>query len=174
VSISRSRAAPGAPATCQARSLMMAAKFCSECGDRLVLRQTATLFRARCPRCDRKRRPVRLILISIHILCVVAGFAIGNYSKTPEPFYVIGTPIDLRSARQSADRIADPATGANKGGGSESRTASDARSVETICGAPTKSGRPCRRKVKGGGYCWQHRNSQPQIVQPKSDSASAH
>jgi len=115
-----------------------------------------------------------LILISIHILCIVAGFAIGNYSKTPEPFYVIGTPIDLRSARQSADRIADPATGVNKGTGSELSANSSTRSVETICGAPTKSGRPCRRKVKGGGYCWQHRNSQPQIVQSQSDSSSAH
>ena len=151
---------------------IMAAKFCSECGERLLLRRTEPLFRIRCPRCDRKRRPLRLILISIHILCVVAGFAIGNYSKTPEPFYVIGTPIDLRSARQSADHIADPATGVNKR--SESRAASDARSVETICGAPTKSGRPCRRKVKGGGYCWQHRNSQHQIVQSQSGSSSAH
>jgi hypothetical protein len=26
-----------------------------------------------------------------------------------------------------------------------------------ICGAPTKSGKPCRRRVKGGGRCWQHR-----------------
>lgn len=26
-----------------------------------------------------------------------------------------------------------------------------------ICGAPTKSGKPCQRKVKDGGYCWQHR-----------------
>jgi hypothetical protein len=31
-------------------------------------------------------------------------------------------------------------------------------SMEPICGAPTKSGRPCRRKVKDGGYCWQHRD----------------
>lgn len=25
------------------------------------------------------------------------------------------------------------------------------------CGARTKSGGSCRRKVSGGGYCWQHR-----------------
>lgn len=30
--------------------------------------------------------------------------------------------------------------------------------VTHLCGAPTKSGHPCRRKVKGTtGYCWQHR-----------------
>jgi len=29
----------------------------------------------------------------------------------------------------------------------------------TLCGAPTKSGKPCRRRVKGGGRCWQHRQT---------------
>ncbi|HWO00750.1 MAG TPA: DUF5763 domain-containing protein [Blastocatellia bacterium] len=27
-----------------------------------------------------------------------------------------------------------------------------------VCGALTKSGRPCQRRVKDGGYCWQHRD----------------
>lgn len=30
-------------------------------------------------------------------------------------------------------------------------------STSSLCGARTKSGRPCRRKVKGGGYCYQHK-----------------
>lgn len=25
-----------------------------------------------------------------------------------------------------------------------------------LCGAKTKSGKPCKRKVKGGGFCYQH------------------
>ncbi|HEX9961513.1 MAG TPA: hypothetical protein VGB00_11305, partial [Pyrinomonadaceae bacterium] len=25
-----------------------------------------------------------------------------------------------------------------------------------FCGAPTKKGTPCSRRVKGGGRCWQH------------------
>lgn len=33
-----------------------------------------------------------------------------------------------------------------------------------VCGAKTKSGRPCRRKVRGAkGYCWQHRKSTDQF-----------
>ncbi|MEW6210375.1 MAG: DUF5763 domain-containing protein, partial [Acidobacteriota bacterium] len=27
----------------------------------------------------------------------------------------------------------------------------------SICGARTRSGKPCQRKVQGGGYCYQHR-----------------
>lgn len=29
--------------------------------------------------------------------------------------------------------------------------------VAELCGAKTKSGRPCRNRVKGGGPCWRHR-----------------
>ena len=31
------------------------------------------------------------------------------------------------------------------------------KSKTTLCGARTKSGRSCRRKVKGSGYCYQHK-----------------
>lgn len=29
-------------------------------------------------------------------------------------------------------------------------------SFSGICGAPTRKGGACRRRVKGGGHCWQH------------------
>lgn len=37
---------------------------------------------------------------------------------------------------------------------------SAAASAETVyfCGAQTKKGTPCTRRVKGGGRCWQHEN----------------
>lgn len=40
---------------------------------------------------------------------------------------------------------------------------SQAADESHVCGAKTKSGRPCRRKVRGTqGYCWQHRKSTDQ------------
>ncbi|WP_394330258.1 DUF5763 domain-containing protein [Kordia algicida] len=30
------------------------------------------------------------------------------------------------------------------------------KSATPTCGAKTQSGKRCRRKVKGGGYCYQH------------------
>jgi hypothetical protein len=36
-----------------------------------------------------------------------------------------------------------------------------------LCGATTKKGNPCSRKVKGGGRCWQHRGSKKNM--PKGD-----
>lgn len=34
-----------------------------------------------------------------------------------------------------------------------------------FCGAATKKGTPCSRRVKGGGRCWQH-SGQPAVVSP--------
>ena len=39
---------------------------------------------------------------------------------------------------------------------SASRTNRSTSSTSSLCGATTKSGRACRRKVKGGGRCYQH------------------
>ncbi|PST82573.1 hypothetical protein C7T94_07850 [Pedobacter yulinensis] len=36
------------------------------------------------------------------------------------------------------------------------RPSSASYSGSPTCGAPTKKGGYCRRKVRGGGYCWQH------------------
>jgi hypothetical protein len=35
-----------------------------------------------------------------------------------------------------------------------------------FCGAATKKGSPCSRRVKGGGRCWQH-NGQPAVLLPE-------
>jgi hypothetical protein len=35
-----------------------------------------------------------------------------------------------------------------------------------ICGAQTKKGTPCSRRVKGGGRCWQH-TGQPSMLPPE-------
>ena len=34
---------------------------------------------------------------------------------------------------------------------------SSSKSTTSLCGAKTKSGKSCKRKVKGGGYCYQHK-----------------
>jgi hypothetical protein len=89
------------------------------------------------------------------------GFAIGHYTSTREPFHFLGTPVELTAS----DKV--PANnGDHSFVGTDSSRLPDHRvlspgTAETICGARTKSGKPCQRKVKGGGYCWQHRDKQP-------------
>jgi hypothetical protein len=97
-----------------------------------------------------------LIIATLAILCVGAGFLAGWYAKPNEPFYFIGTPVDLAASRAPVRQNDN-----NKTDNSSVRAEAQTSGVESICGAPTKAGRPCRRKVRGGGYCYQHRDKFP-------------
>ncbi|HEX8149343.1 MAG TPA: hypothetical protein VF591_19325, partial [Pyrinomonadaceae bacterium] len=41
----------------------------------------------------------------------------------------------------------------------------DPEEVVYVCGARTKKGTPCQRRVRGPGRCWQHRGK-PAILPP--------
>ena len=141
---------------------MAAARFCSECGERLRGRRPGILpFRSFCSRCSPGFRHIRLRLFAVAFLCAAIGFGIGHYTSAREPFYFIGTPVDL-----SANRVARSADPNNRLSSPRSEIVTHPELVispsaaEAICGARTKSGKPCQRKVRGGGYCWQHRDRQ--------------
>jgi hypothetical protein len=132
---------------------MTAARFCSECGVRLEVRRPALLpLRAFCPRCSPRFRTVRIVLAAALVLATIA-FAISRFGARGEPFYLIGTPLE--SIANGAPST--PASSAESAR-SDEHALKTTDSVVGICGAPTRSGKPCRRKVKGGGYCWQHRD----------------
>jgi hypothetical protein len=99
-----------------------------------------------------------LTLIASAALCAAIGFAVGHFTAGREPFYYIGTPVEL-----SANNIAPSPSHAHSSQQTEPSSQSEqpvigSAAAEGICSARTKSGKPCRRKVKGGGYCWQHRD----------------
>lgn len=131
---------------------MAAARFCSECGEMLKVKRRAVLpLRAFCARCSPRFRTVRLISAAILVLAAIA-FAVSRLSPEREPLYLIGTPLQMSTTG-----------GPSASTGSIEPTRSSAQvvagdSVIAICGAPTRSGKPCQRKVKSGGYCWQHRD----------------
>jgi hypothetical protein len=133
------------------------ARFCSQCGERLKYKRATSLpFSSYCNRCAPRFARVRLWLIAAPVLCAIIGFALGHYSGKREPFYYIGTPAELNHIASSPERAR---SGRDEEALNRSPTlGSPSSAVDGICGAPTKSGRPCQRKVKGGGYCWQHRD----------------
>lgn len=132
---------------------MTTARFCSECGERLKVRRRAVLpLRAFCDRCSPRFRTVRLVSAAALTLVIIA-LVVSRPDAQHEPFYFIGTPLDS---------IANSASSAAQGPVESARSIDQPLTTENlvvgICGAPTRSGKPCQRKVKGGGYCWQHRD----------------
>ena len=129
--------------------------FCSECGERLKTKRPGLwLSRARCHNCDPGFRGGRLLLPALLVLSLSAGFVVGRYTRRTEPFYFIGTPAESRSlppvsSAEKANQEHSPAK--------DEMLRESGGQVESICGAPTRSGKPCQRRVRGGGLCWQHR-----------------
>lgn len=131
---------------------MAAARFCSECGERLEVKRRAVLpLRAFCARCSPRFRTVRLIAAAILVLATIA-FAVSRVGPEREPFYLIGTP--LQSSTNGGTNASPDSIEPNR---SSAQTVAVDSGI-AICGATTRSGKPCQRKVKGGGYCWQHRD----------------
>lgn len=140
---------------------MRAAGFCSECGEKINVKRRLVPARLYCAQCAPRFRIARFVITALALLCLGAGFIAGWYTKSREPFYFIGTPVDLASNRASVGQRDARSAGASSAETSEVQDQKPAGDVETLCGAPTKSGRPCRRKVRGGGYCYQHRDKFP-------------
>jgi hypothetical protein len=133
---------------------MGAVRFCTKCKFRPVS-ETGSLTSAGlyCSRCSPHSRRVRFIFIAITTLCAGIGFAAGRYTTTREPFYIIGTPIQI----EAKDVISASKSSISTDGNVPQVQAGEASATTTVCGARTKSGKTCQRKVKGGGFCWQHR-----------------
>ena len=136
---------------------MAAVRFCTKCGFRPVS-ETGSLTSSGlyCSRCSPHSRRVLFLFIAIALLCAGIGFATGRYTATREPFYIIGTPIQIDAKGGAAPSQTKPTHSTDDSAPHTPR--GDAAATDTtICGARTKSGKTCQRKVKGGGLCWQHR-----------------
>lgn len=128
------------------------------------MRSNRTAFlplRAFCRHCTPGFRTARLILLAAAAACTVIGFAIGHLTSTRERFLYIGTPVESSRMTSSPDKNANHSTRSTDSFTQREQLVISSSAVEGICGARTKSGRPCQRKVKGGGYCWQHRGKAP-------------
>jgi hypothetical protein len=135
---------------------MRAPRFCSECGEKLIAQSRRLRRRAFCKMCAPALWRPRFISIAALALLTAISFAIGRYTAPREPFYFIGTPLDLKA---DPARLAENSSQSSTAG--QAAAPASAERVDTgsaLCGARTKSGGACRRRVRGGGYCFQHRD----------------
>src|SRR5581483_61395 len=134
---------------------MHAANFCAECGERIALKGwRARLGRRLCDRCTQRlgafasfRSLIGIALISI------AAFAVGRYSQPAPPPLIIE-----RAANSPLYNPSNESVVAQQNVTQSNRGAAVSNEEGYICGARTKKGAPCQRRVHAPGErCFQHK-----------------
>jgi len=144
-------------------TIMPAAKFCTYCGT--SIEPSSRPFwsdRSACHSCAPALPAPFLWFAVVALLCGVIGYSFARWSRR-EPVFLIGTPIEKYGGPGASSSGSGDADGGKLG----ERPASVAPR-EGICGATTRSGKICQRRVKDGGYCWQHRNRNRNSASSKS------
>jgi hypothetical protein len=151
--------------------------FCCECGERVVrARWRVWTSRGFCAVCARRFSRGRL-RSSLLLACALflPGFLLGRLLRPPAPPLVLErgaqglAPLPAAPAGQGRGEPAagavsrpEPAYGPD---GAANERPTDPEEVVYVCGARTKKGTPCQRRVRAPGRCWQHRGM-PAILPP--------
>lgn len=152
--------------------------FCAECGER-VLRERWRAWTSRrfCPACEKRFRRGWLAPVVACCALVCAGFTAGRLMRPAPPPLTIerGTlPLPALLLAQGKDRDArsDGAARENDAsrrglGAGAIEAPTDPNEIISVCGARTKKGTPCQRRVRGTGRCWQHRGMRAMLPPEK-------
>jgi hypothetical protein len=152
--------------------------FCAECGARIE-RARWRLWTSRrfCPSCEGRVRRARVVApLVASVALLLSAFAAGRLTRPASPPLVINrvtTPAGLsgqmttQTPGNPANTTAKPDASAPRYGadGTPDERPTDPAEIVSICGARTKKGTPCSRRVRGTGRCWQHRG-RPAMLPP--------
>jgi len=135
--------------------------FCVECGERLARRGWRALIGSRfCSDCNRRLGGnVHAKMLATVSLLVVSAFAMGRYLRPQAPPLIIqrasNSPLsDYPLNLKASNRPAGDSTKQNL----DPLNPSAADDQAYICGARTKKGTPCHRRVHAAGdRCFQHK-----------------
>src|SRR6267378_6013859 len=129
-------------------------KFCAECGEKIIrLRWRLWTSRRFCDSCAPrflKEQLIERVVTSIALL--LAGMAIGHGTRSAR------APLVVRRTQESSSAIPLPGT---------NPAAAAAPEEIYTCGARTKKGTPCSRRVHGPVRCWQHKGMPAMMAQEK-------
>lgn len=157
--------------------------FCCDCGER-VLRERWRAWTSRrfCPLCAKRFRVGWVAPLAAACALASAGFAVGRLVRPAPPPLVIergALPLPallLKNTSGQDARTNDAAGGdaqTNEGASPQSIGArvaedvTDPNEVVYICGARTKKGTPCQRRVRGAAVrCYQHKGL-PAMLPPE-------
>jgi hypothetical protein len=136
--------------------------FCCECGNKTIRLRwhfwQSRRFCASCARRLRKERYLPPLLMGAALL--VAGFMFGRNRVPPPPPLLI--------ERRADSPLNDSGIGSAKTDVAATTTQAQTTEEEVyICGARTKKGTPCSRRVHGPVRCWQHKGMPAMLPQEK-------
>jgi hypothetical protein len=144
---------------------MQRANFCAECGERLTFKGWRGLLRrSLCKHCARRLggfaayRPLIVV-----VLVGAAAFGFGRYLRPSPPPLII-----QRAANSPLFEAPNEQPIAQSNRGQSSQPVSVSPDEVYICGARTKKGTPCRRRVRvAGERCFQHKGMPAMVALEK-------
>lgn len=148
--------------------------FCSECGVKILrLHWHAWTSRRFCGSCSKRLVKERLTVPLVAALALLSIGAITGRAGRPAPPPLIierGTNSPRYNSPGNSARDEDHSSTASAESttlnpSQNSQPASEAEPVY-ICGARTKKGTPCARRVHSLIRCWQHKGT-PAMLQPE-------
>ena len=169
-------------------------KYCCDCGDRIDRREWNILTNRRfCELCETRYKFEDISRkFGAFILIAFGFFGVGSYLTAAEKVIEIkrtGRAAEKRGVSASKrnggiggtnkrSSVAPPKTRSTDGRKSDAKRETKVKrpikeSPQNVvsepvyfCGAATKKGSPCSRRVRGGGRCWQHKG-QESIIRPQ-------
>ena len=144
--------------------------FCSECGAKVLrLRWYFWTSRRFCSKCARRFRKARFgppLFAALGLFG--AGYIAAIVRRPAPPPLVIERRSDSPLSDTPGRSTLRPAT--SESGTNPNTTTNSPASVEEVvylCGARTKKGTPCSRRVHGPVRCWQHKGMPAMLAQEK-------
>ena len=137
--------------------------FCSECGAKIIrLQWYPWTSRRFCSSCSERLRKERLTIpLVASVVLFSVGLGIGRAAKSQDPPLIIERTADPRDAEDTIITRAEPLADSQKKNvsGATSNEVLQPGSGENvyICGARTKKGKPCSRRLPEPARCWQHK-----------------
>ena len=146
--------------------------FCSECGTRLLrLRWHFWTSRRFCNNCARRLRKQRFLPWLFTALALMsAGYLAGRSRRpAPPPLTIIRRADSPLSSPEDPGRLNTKSTTDSEMSLTDTSQSSSATPEEEVylCGARTKKGTPCSRRVHGPVRCWQHKGMPAMLPQEK-------
>ena len=138
--------------------------FCCECGHKIVrLRWFIWTSRKFCDKCFRKFAKSQWLRPTLSLCALLLlGVLLGRGCRRAPPPLIIERPAPAQSSATTNSSATPSAVG-------QATTSATTTTTDDVymCGARTKKGAPCSRRVHGPVRCWQHKGASAMLPQEK-------